>query len=75
MDPADVHDLVGKLHRGRKRPLGSCQCESCSAGRAKPSPLLVALTEGMRRAAGKGEDFVLNRAYVPLVLAALEGRG
>lgn len=75
MDPADVHDIVSKLHRGRSRPLGSCQCASCGAARVTHSSLLIALKEGLRLAAERGEDFTLNRAYVPLVLAALEGRG
>ncbi len=72
MDPADVHDIVAKLHRGRPVPLGSCQCASCQTCRASEQPLLLALKQALRAVASRGDDFTLDRAYVPLVLAALE---
>ncbi len=71
MDPADVHDLVAKLHRGRSRPVGRCACMSCQTARVSNAPV-QALEAGLRAAAAQHDDYVIAREFVPLLLAALE---
>lgn len=72
MDPADVQDIVAQLHRGRERPLGSCQCPSCQSTRTGNSPVLKALADALRMAAAQQSSFTIASEYVPLVLAALQ---